>query len=756
MSDTKLEGQSDPGPERRSRSGCKCSFFSCCGVLSVGIIAFVLYLCLQYANEFLNALLTPHEVLYYKSATQTVTNINRVAVVRPLVDREQTFDLAATVWLRTSKEATHIGGIYAAEGAEAVEDAELEAGGAVNGVEEQALFSDIIFRGVRLSDKNLHTTVNFTLPTDLFKHANLTNYDLRGSVVLIPSSPSLLDYATYYSSYIPESLSVLPVRAWPFPLGSQDIHEKTLVDNILESFAVSVPLLQFHGIQSQCASPTHDDSTTATISDSEEEDDLSETPPSIPTPDIDQSFPPIALLETTNGMDPVKYHPYIVTRSQIRLLDEHRLYDRQAFVQAHRYLKETSCGQDVLVRPNQFHCKRYYRMNGNWETLVPLRVPDESGVRSHREWAYAPYFYVSRYGLGQKDLMPVPVRRENCSEFGAEAVSPSGDSEPSTINVSWKVSFWGRSPAKMALVDMFDWPLYYAFNTTEEEMVFQQDNAELAHGLTGQKYRKDAHPRRRWFIFLLVNVLSMSVAFLEVHYWQRTTSTVSISIPGTTLGAASELLDRLDFFLVRSVTESFSATALTLASLILPLTKLMAVYRLHIDTSDGWIPTIYRTEATHMERASERIEARTTRQQKIALFLSVLAIYYFFPLQEMTVISAITVLKPKPENEVTGHFSFSQVLYLLYAMDMVGMLLQVILNWRSQTFAGRMRASAVLTLLRRLSELAFFVPALVGRFDTRGALSAHEVLECTIACVFVWQAFRLPNPQEDSYEDHIE
>ncbi|KAG6825593.1 hypothetical protein H0H92_003163 [Tricholoma furcatifolium] len=260
---------------------------------ALGFITFVLYLCLQYVNEFLNTLLTPHEVLYYKSATQTITNINRVAVVQPLVDREQTFDLAAaTVWLWTSKEATYIGGIYVSKGEEAVEDAERKAGGAVNGVEEQALFSDIIFRGVRLSDKNLHTTVNFTLPTDLL-----------------------------------------------FPLGSQDIHEKTLVDNILESFAVSVPLLHFHGIQSQCASPTHDDSMTATISDSEEEDDLSETPPSIPTSDIDPSFPP---LETTNGTDPMKYHPYIVTRSQIRLLDEHRLYDWQAFVQAHRYLKETS------------------------------------------------------------------------------------------------------------------------------------------------------------------------------------------------------------------------------------------------------------------------------------------------------------------------------------------------------------------------------------------------------------------------------
>ncbi|KAG6826503.1 hypothetical protein H0H92_015576 [Tricholoma furcatifolium] len=731
MSNTKLEGQLDPGPPRRSRSGCKCLFFSCCGVFSLGIIAFVLYLFSQFATAFLNAFLTPHKALYYNSATQTVTNINRATVVRPLVDSEQTFDLAATVWLRTSKDATHVDGIYVTRGEKAVEDAEHEAEGVVNGLEEQALFSDIIFRGVRLSDKNLHTTVNFTLPTDLL-----------------------------------------------FPLGSQGIQrEKTLADNIIESFAVSVPLLQFHGIQNQCASPTHDDITTATIStattssigeefDLEEEDDLSElapTPTSIartePTTDTNRSLP-IASLETTNGRDPMKYHPYIVTRSQIRLLDEHRLFDRKAFVQAHKHLKEISCGQDVLVRPNQFHCKRYYRMNGNWETLVPLRVPDESTGKSHREWAYAPYFYVSRYGLGQKDLMPVPVRRGNCSESGVEAILASGDSEPSTINVSWKVSYWGRSPAKMTLVDMFDSPRYYAFNNTEEEMVFEQDNAEMAHGLTGQKYRENAHPRRRWFILVLVAVFSFAAAFLDVLYWARTTSTVSISIPGATLCAAAKLIDRLDFFLVQGVAESYGITkwitslsTLILTSLVLPLSQLKAVYRLDIDTSSGWIPTVRKAEATHIERASERIEARTTREQKIALFLCVLAIYYFFPLQKMAVISAITI-KPKSENEIKGHFS--QALYLLYAMDVVGMLLQVILNWRSRTFAGTMRASAVLTLLRRLSELALFVPALVGAYDTRGALSAHEVLEFAIASVVVWQAFTLPNPREDSYEDHIE
>ncbi|KAG6840561.1 hypothetical protein C0991_005837 [Blastosporella zonata] len=418
----------------------------------------------------LNVFLRPNKDMYLKSGTE---NIKNQAVVQPLIDRQKTFDLAATVWLRTSKDASHINGTYASKGDTASADIDEE----VEHLTEESLFSDIIFRGVKLSDKNLHTTVNFTVPTALFRHVNLTNYDLRGSVMLIPTSPSLMDYTTNYSSYIPETVNMLPVRSWPFPLGSHHTYEKALSDMALESFAVTVPLIQFHGIRSRCTPPIHN--RTAKVSDFEDFDvdvdplALLESPQASGSP----AWPiPISSLELTNGQDPLKAHPYIVTRTHIRMLDEDRLIDFNAFLKAHRKLKQSSCGRAVLTQPNQYFCKGLHRTNGNWETLLQLRVPDKSTGRSIREWAYAPYFYLSRYGLGQKDLLEIPVERENCTEPRTEETPPE---EPASIDVSWKVSYIGRTAAKMSLADIFEEQKWHPFNTTDDAIAFEHDKAEM-------------------------------------------------------------------------------------------------------------------------------------------------------------------------------------------------------------------------------------------------------------------------------------
>jgi len=76
-----------------------------------------------------------------------------------------------------------------------------------------------------------------------------------------------------------------------FPLGSPDLGTKTLTEHVLESFGVSVPLTQFHGIQSRSA--------------------------------VDEGFDDKGLgvenrhgtsLMTTNGRPLLKAHPYISTR----------------------------------------------------------------------------------------------------------------------------------------------------------------------------------------------------------------------------------------------------------------------------------------------------------------------------------------------------------------------------------------------------------------------------------------------------------
>lgn len=79
---------------------------------------------------------------------QTLAEVkNRTAVVRPLIDENQLFDIAVSIWTLS------------------VDQREDERN--YGDVAETPLYSDIVFRGVRLADKHLTHTLNYSLPTAL-------------------------------------------------------------------------------------------------------------------------------------------------------------------------------------------------------------------------------------------------------------------------------------------------------------------------------------------------------------------------------------------------------------------------------------------------------------------------------------------------------------------------------------------------------------------------------------------------------------
>ncbi|ETW86416.1 hypothetical protein HETIRDRAFT_246875, partial [Heterobasidion irregulare TC 32-1] len=135
-------------------------------------------------------------------------------IIRPLVDHDQTFDIAVTVWLRAQEEEEKawkdssmlniLNSDFDASVAERQRRVEED-------LLEVPLYSDIVFRGLRLSDRHITADVKFRLPTRKFLDQNLTVTDLRGSFVLIPSSPSPLDYLVNFSTSWPRSISRLPL-----------------------------------------------------------------------------------------------------------------------------------------------------------------------------------------------------------------------------------------------------------------------------------------------------------------------------------------------------------------------------------------------------------------------------------------------------------------------------------------------------------------------------------------------------------------
>jgi hypothetical protein len=102
---------------------------------------------------------------------------------------------------------------------------------------------------------------------------------------------------------------------------------------------------------------------------------------------------------------------YIIS-TQLRIVDETHLFNRQAYNKAHKKLKATNvrslslssscespsskyslqCGWNTqFISPNKRLCARSYRNNGHWETRLQLEIPTGNETETELQWAYPPY-----------------------------------------------------------------------------------------------------------------------------------------------------------------------------------------------------------------------------------------------------------------------------------------------------------------------------------------------------------------------------
>ncbi|KAF8063483.1 hypothetical protein FPV67DRAFT_247135 [Lyophyllum atratum] len=681
-------------------------------------------------------LTTPHRALYHVGPLDEKSDISQV--VRPLIGREQEFDIAVTVWVRSEDEE-----------AKRSEHGVKASIWTVEAPSVIPLYSDIVFHGLRLTDKNVFATVNFTLPTAHFRNHSLTNYDLRGSIVLIPSSPSLLDHIVDFSTWLPDFVEALPVRSWPFPLGSPDKGEKTVADEAVESFGVTVPLIQFGHINSRCDNEDGEE-------DPEEQD--GEDPPI-----LENSTERGSLLETTEGKAVLESHPYIVTRTQIRVVDETTPFDRKLYSKRLGQLRRTSCAQLSKFRPTIFDCDRSYVEVGHAETQMTIAVPNESSKAS---WAYSPYISLSKSAVGPKDLIPIPVNREECPLVD-DVISSSRDDEAS-IKVSWKLSFSGRSFRKLIAAEMVEAniaPSSDGLTRSEHYQALEQDAAELTLGLGGHRHGENAHPRRRLFIIGLQTVLACAVLLLDSLYWFTRTSTVAITIPGTLLRVGSMAVENVSPTISVALLENITAldwisTVLWKTPMLIPeLLMIKGVFHLKIRKRAGawwtrWIPVVYRTPATHEERASRRLDAQTSSWVKGCVLTSLFATFYFLAPHNYAVLPPL-LPEPSP-NDYAQSLIMDAWPYVTWPMDLAGKLFQITLNWRSQQFAGSYRLSALILLALRAVGFLDYVPMLVGKYDARPVLVAHAFVDFVLLAVLAWQAVTLPRVEQNEDSLHGE
>lgn len=254
----------------------------------VSAVLFTVTFIIRSAHTSYSDLSHPHRALYHKADSAQPQELT--AVVQPLIDEKQRFDIFATIWLRVPSK--NLDG-----------DTDL--------TEEIVIFEDTVFKGVGLKDKTHHSIINYRIPTATFERRNISNHDLRASIVLIPQSPSLLDYASNYTTWIPDGVIKPPSRSYDISA------PRTLRDEILDSFAISVPLLNFHRISGVCSIELGGQGSQNLDDDDEEEEEANDdknAEPGMEKMRTAENYVVEAEYKSTEDLPVLKSHPYVITR----------------------------------------------------------------------------------------------------------------------------------------------------------------------------------------------------------------------------------------------------------------------------------------------------------------------------------------------------------------------------------------------------------------------------------------------------------
>ncbi|KAJ6535279.1 hypothetical protein DFH09DRAFT_1404717 [Mycena vulgaris] len=645
----------------------------------------------------------------------TETDINRVLnrsdVVQPLVGAHDTFDIAVTAWqLATFEEQIaqylHLQQKKADANEATLPWAEVEDEAAYLYHEayvkwyddisplEKTIFSDIIFRDVRLSDTDLHTNLTFQIPTKTFDGHPGTNYDLRASFVILPHPPSPLDHFKNFSSWFPAAVHRPRFKSFRFPIISSTEDYRRPIHRALDSFAIDIPLLERHGVPSVCpARMNHSKEGLEYYNDYPDHSDI--------------------LLK----------HPHVVTRTQLRIVHESRLFRRDGCLGMHDHLRNVS-----------------------------LAVPDpeaEGGFRD--EFAYAPYMDVLPIAAGPKDIVPVPVNREQCGMYGNPVV-PGNRTVSDHMNITWQLSYTSVSPRMFVLGDLPLPPMHRShYNNSDFSRAMKHNVAEIHSALYGHRYDENSHPRRRFASLILSTLASFFLLLLNCIYWGSRTTRAYISVPGTLLIANAVVLDLStvlhdvlspDISDRREGGEKVIGLILSLmhGDRLLPVLMLRAVSPVEV----------FREGAT--ERASARLDARTDWRWKCGIFAALLLVHYTLYLHTRFIIAPIM---PEHRAGDLPHALSTNMTILVGALSMAGAIIQLILNHRAKVFAGRYKVAVMVHLALQVLRYGDFVPALMGRPEVLAGLSYADLLWDVVLWVTCWQAWRYSSriPKDEDGEN---
>jgi hypothetical protein len=105
-----------------------------------------------------------------------------------------------------------------------------------------------------------------------------------------------------------------------------------------------------------------------------------------------------------------------------------------------------------------------------------------------------------------------------------------------------------------------------------------------------------------------------------------------------------------------------------------------------------------------------------------------------------------------PLNHVPGPHDDARlpnyIASLIRSAELSAVILQIIFNKNSGTFAGMYALKAYVEAARQMIRLLRFWPWLIGRYEVRGGLGVTMLIVIILDVVLFWQAWTLPRVEQ--------
>ncbi|KAK4689707.1 hypothetical protein P7C73_g368, partial [Tremellales sp. Uapishka_1] len=756
-------------PRRRAPSACKCLGRTLLGLLVLGILVCIA-VPLWGMKIMIDKNSNPHRDHFYNGTKTTPAH-----VVRPFIDRSVDFDIVLDIWARKPENGEDTDALETNTTALAAPEEEEPRDLVKEAAQEQLLFEETLWRGVRLGDKELRQTVKFQLPMERFRNGTINTKDVRATVSVIPSKETL-GRIQNYTDWRPEGAGPMQRLSQNYIDQHRDEHEAVQWD-YLRSLAYSATLIEFHPVKSRCSS----NSSTAEEEPSDEIDDLEiydeeeHSAANATEPDA----------ETKKVVpDPFYHHPHLVTRSHVYIIDETRNYERKAYDKKHSSLRKRSCGQRIVPNqtPKPEYCYRDYNVNGHWEQRLVLQ--GEGGNEEKKELAYSPYLGLLQHSAGPKHVVPLPVHREKCNitqDGGNSSVLESlfparcpslpksphlAFEEQEYLDVEYELIFSTLTAKKAHVLDQFGQHSRPDQHQSSHDLAGIHDNWELWNGFLGNRAH-GTHPRRRLVLGTLFFSLLPVYGILNLLYWFTRTTTTGLTNDGSLMLSLSILMDNVAFFYFAWVHEKNDVVTKILLSLgglwdIVPgilILRLCSPVEL-VKTGTGRFSWgLKRWTLSHRERKNKRLDEVWRWIPKLFLVLGLGVIDYICRKYKLFFIRPTSPPFDMAElgSSATNHFLVRPPFQAtLWSLLISGQLLQLNHNRLSGSFAGQYALTAGINLAAQLLHLLYFVPAILGRMDNNAGFSYREILELAAAGVAAWQAWTLDKVVQDVKDEDEE